>query len=164
MLHNLDEEEQVKGILTVLDHNLNVVIKINEAISRLTEKRVTLEEKMIRIYFHKFAASLVRCGACFHDLLAEAYGDSSTRHEQKTQMIVERATVLLSHANRLDELLRASELIIDDLIKILRYDLNFLEQYYEYGFYNKLTNECDFLNRSQDLLESIATSIQSDIA
>jgi len=164
MLHNLDEEERIKGILTVLDHNFKVVIKINEVISRLTEKRVTLEEKMIRIYFHKLAANLVRCGASFHELLAEAYGDNTTRNEQKTKMIVERAAGLLSRAAALEELLAASESIIDDLIKILRYDLNFLEQYYEYGFYNKLTNESDLFGRSEQLLESIDKNSSTDIA
>jgi hypothetical protein len=155
MLHNLEEEERVKGILTVLDHCLALTTKINEIISRLTEKRVTLEEKMIRTYFHQFAANLVSCAASMHQSLANAYGDGTTRHEQKTQAIVTLAGELLSHSNALEEILEASEVIVDDLLKILRYDLNFLEQYYEYGLYTKLTNDCDFVAKSNELLQSI---------
>ncbi|MBP9091797.1 hypothetical protein KBI23_12300 [bacterium] len=155
MLHNLEEEERVKGILLVLDHCLTLTIKINEIISRMTEKRVTLEEKMIRTYFHQFAANLVSCAASIHQSLANAYGDGTTRHEQKTQAIVTLAGELLARSNALEELLGASEVIVDDLLKILRYDLNFLEQYYEYGLYTKLTNECDFVVKSKELLQSI---------
>jgi len=161
MLHNLDEEERIKAILSVLDHNCNVVVKINEVVSRLTEKRVTLEEKMIRVYFHKLAANLVSCAALFHHGLAEAYEDVSARHAEKSQAIVEHATVLLMHADALEELLAASELVIEDLLKILRYDLNFLEQYYEYGFYTKLTNDRNFVEQSGKLLADMATKKSS---
>lgn len=155
MLHNLEEEERVKGILSVLDHCFAVATKINEIVSRMTEKRVTLEEKMIRTYFHQLAANLVSCAAVIHQGLANAYGDGSTRHEEKTQAIVAEALELLTLSNALEGLLGASEVIVDDLLKILRYDLNFLEQYYEYGLYTKLTNECDFTSRSHELLKTI---------
>lgn len=155
MLHNLEEEERVKGILSVLDHCFSLATKINEIVSRMTEKRVTLEEKMIRTYFHQLAANLVSCAAAIHQSLANAYGDGTTRHEQKTQAIVALASELLNLSNALEELLAASEVIVDDLLKILRYDLNFLEQYYEYGLYTKLTNECDFVSQSQELLQRI---------
>ncbi len=155
MLHNLEEEERVKGILSVLDHCFSLATKINEIVSRMTEKRVTLEEKMIRTYFHQFAANLVSCAAAIHQSLANAYGDGTTRHEQKTQAIVALAAELLNLSNALEELLAASEVIVDDLLKILRYDLNFLEQYYEYGLYTKLTNESDFVSQSQELLQRI---------
>ncbi|MBP6744391.1 hypothetical protein KA344_04120 [bacterium] len=155
MLHNLEEEERVKGILSVLDHCFALATKINEIVSRMTEKRVTLEEKMIRTYFHQLAANLVSCAASMHQCLANAYGDGTTRLEQKTQAVVSLAGELRALANALEELLAASEVIVDDLLKILRYDLNFLEQYYEYGLYTKLTNECDFVSQSKELLQSI---------
>ena len=162
MLHNLEEEERVKGILSVLDHCFLLTIKINEIVSRMTEKRVTLEEKMIRNYFHQLAANLVSCAAAMHQGLADAYSDGATRHEQKTQAIVAYTGELLTLSNALEELLAASEVIVDDLLKILRYNLNFLEQYYEYGLYTKLTNECDFVSKSHELLQSIKSKASNN--
>ncbi|CAN5615809.1 hypothetical protein BH11CYA1_BH11CYA1_40640 [soil metagenome] len=160
MLHNLEEEERVKGILSVLDHCFALATKINEIVSRMTEKRVTLEEKMIRTYFHQLAANLVNCAAVMHQGLANAYSDGTTRHEQKTEAIVAYAGELLSLSNALEELLEASEVIVDDLLKILRYNLNFLEQYYEYGLYTKLTDECDFVTKSAQLLATVKDKLK----
>jgi hypothetical protein len=153
MLHNVEEEEQVKEILMALDQVFNLSLKINEVVSRLTEKRVTLEEKMIRAYFHEFAANLVSCAAAAHTRLANAYKTSTPR--QKTSIEISQLNQDLSlhtDAQALKELTEASEVVIDDLLRILRYDLNFLEQYYEYDYYTKLTNERDFKAQAKELM------------
>lgn len=155
MLHNVEEEEQVKEILMVLDGVFSLTIKINEVVSRLSEKRVTLEEKMIRSYFHELAANLACCAAAGHNRLARAYKTTHARSQQKPSNDISPLVSdesLLTHARALKELTEASEVIIDDLLKILRYDLNFLEQYYEYDYYTKLTNERDFNQQSKELM------------
>lgn len=152
MLHNLDEEERIKTIITCLDHCFALGIKINEVISRLTEKRVTLEEKMIRTYFHRVAANLAEISGCVHGILAAAYGDEGSRLEEKTRLVVEKAGSILPLTTELSDKLVELEKVVDDLLKVLRYDLNFLEQYYEYGLYTRLTNEQDFRQMTEELL------------
>ena len=155
MLHNLDEEERIKTILTCLDHCFALGIKIKEVVSRMTEKRVTLEEKMIRTYFHRLAANLAAVASQVHSRLADVYGDGSARLEEKTLLIVERAGALKLLTDELEVQLADLEPIVDELLKVLRYDLNFLEQYYEYGLYTKLTNEQDFTQITDQLLAKL---------
>lgn len=155
MLHNLEEEERIKTILTCVDHCFALGTKINEVVSRMTEKRVTLEEKMIRTYFHRTAANLAAIAARSHELLAQAYSDSETRLEEKTRLIVEQAGKIKTVTDELEGKLSTLEGVVDELLKVLRYDLNFLEQYYEYGLYTRLTNEQDFTQITEELLAKL---------
>jgi hypothetical protein len=68
---------------------------------------------------------------------------------------VERAGALKLLTDELEVQLADLEPIVDELLKVLRYDLNFLEQYYEYGLYTKLTNEQDFTQITDQLLAKL---------
>ncbi len=76
MLHNIEEEAHMKGILEVLDKNLRLALKIDEVVGRLSEKRVTLEEKMIRSYFHQVGANLLELSAWLNRSLSR--GDNAS--------------------------------------------------------------------------------------
>ena len=143
MLHNVEEEARMKGILEVLDKNLRLALKIDEVVGRLGEKRVTLEEKMIRSYFHQVGANLLELSAWLNRALAAAttpLGEPAVASDPAAAGDGCKAAKLLSTAEiqaesmALDQLLDRLEPSIDELLKVLRYDLNFVEQYFEFNY------------------------------
>lgn len=98
-----------------------VIKKISEALSILIDKRVTLEEKMIKSYFLK---------------LASAQGHIS---EQLLTVLAQNEPAIKKET--LTELVRIADEVNDRLEKFLkaaRYDLNYLEQYFEHQFASEL--------------------------
>lgn len=150
-LHSIIEEENVKAIIACLDRNLALTAKIHEVVGRFSEKRVTLEEKMIRSYFHQLAGEIMQVNAIVHAAMAENYTKPS-QSALNTSELADRHKVIEQGLKDLREALNPLENIqakltiqIDELLKILAYDLNFMEQYFEHGFYSRLTNEENYL-------------------
>ncbi|MBI5172976.1 MAG: hypothetical protein SFV17_27390 [Candidatus Obscuribacter sp.] len=151
-LHNIKEEEIVKQIVSCLDANQALTVKIHEVIERFSEKRVTLEEKMIRSYFHEMAAVLFVINATVHRQMSQIYtsaGKQNARKEpsaprQDAGRIKEIEEGLTELATALEDLRGLQEKIsvqLADLLKVLAYNLNFMEQYFEYGFYTRINND-----------------------
>ena len=44
---------------------------------------------------------------------------------------------------------------LDELLKIIRYDLNFLEQYYEHDFHKRLTQDHRFLDEIEQIADHL---------
>ncbi|MBS2007875.1 MAG: hypothetical protein JST01_12595 [Cyanobacteria bacterium SZAS TMP-1] len=166
MLHNVEEEARMKRILEVLDRHLQLSLKINEVVGRLSEKRVTLEEKMIRSYFHQVGGNMMELAGFFHRALASATtpkGNTTDGYAQAPLTGAQGGQVgfkctlttdqIRAQSEDFDQLLSSLESTIEELLKVLRYDLNFVEQYFEFNYYNKLTNEETFLADSQRLLD-----------
>ena len=172
MLHDVEEEARMKRILEVLDKNLRLALKIDEVVGRLSEKRVTLEEKMIRSYFHQVEANLLELSAWLNRALALATtpkSGTSSENEQasadasvdsyKTVTIVTTEEIKAASVD-LDQFLLRLEPEVDELLKALRYDLNFVEQYFEFNYYGKLTNEGSFLADSASLLSQFKITLR----
>jgi len=173
MLHNIEEEARMKRILEVLDKNLQLALKIDEVVGRLSEKRVTLEEKMIRSYFHQVSANLLELQALYNRALAAATtpkgenpttGSTDTGAYPKAPLSTSqsvqsgfKSTIntdqIKDTCENFDQLLMRIEPSIDELLKVLRHNLNYVEQYFEFNYYGKLTNEETFLEDSQGLLD-----------
>jgi len=163
----------MKRILEVLDKNLRLALKIDEVVGRLSEKRVTLEEKMIRSYFHMVGANLLELAALYNRALAAATTPKGENPQISTIStdgytkgpltgaqsghIGFKSTITTDQikdtCENFDQLLLRLEATVDELLKVLRYDLNFVEQYFEFNYYGKLTNEETFLEDSQGLLD-----------
>jgi len=156
MLHDIEEETRMKRILETLDKTLKLALKIDEVVGRLSEKRVTLEEKMIRSYFHQVQANLLEISAAFNRSLASATTPKSENDSAPRPCTTE---VIKDAAETLDRFLDTLESAVDELLKVLRYDLNFVEQYFEFNYYGKLTNEYNFLPDSSALLDQIKSKI-----
>jgi hypothetical protein len=165
MLHDTEEETRMKRILEVLDKTLQVALKIDEVVGRLSEKRVTLEEKMIRSYFHQVAANLLELSACFNRALANATTPKGVTQgaapvDSCLPVTMPTTEQIRIASEALDQYLGRLEIDIDRLLKALRYDLNYVEQYFEFNYYGKLTNEDNFLADSASLLSQLKSSLQ----
>lgn len=138
----MHEDEKYYNALSVWMPELNglakLQIEIGAALTGLSEKRVTLEEKMIRMHLHQLSALFGRVAEEAHQMLASHY-DANAQ-------------------NTLDELRTLSievQNVVADLLKIIRYNLNFLEQYYEYDYYSRLQNEHKFVDRTQKIVDEL---------
>ncbi|HEY9785891.1 MAG TPA: hypothetical protein V6D17_10850 [Candidatus Obscuribacterales bacterium] len=109
------------------------------ALAKLAEKRVTLEEKMIAAYFHKWIRAAAHIIASIH----EVYG---LEKKQEDQFILKEGQALISEM--LD--------VLKEFHKTIDYSWNFLEQYYEHGFYARLQEELKFLERLDALKERVS--------
>lgn len=127
-----------------LNNLAKLQIEIGEALAALSEKRVTLEEKMIRMHLHQLTSALARIAEEAHQMLASHY-DANTE-------------------NILDELRTLSievQNVVADLLKIIRYNLNFLEQYYEFDYLSRLNNDHRFVDRAQTIIAQLQDRINS---
>jgi hypothetical protein len=171
MLYDIDEEARMKCILGVLDKTLQLALKIDEVVGRLSEKRVTLEEKMIRSYFHQVGANLLELSAWLNRALAAATtpktapnagSAKATETSANGCKVVTRLTTeeIKVASLDLDQFLGRMESNVDELLRVLRYNLNYVEQYFEFNYYGKLTNEDGFLADSAELLKKFKDSVQ----
>jgi hypothetical protein len=127
-----------------LNKTAQILLRINEALIILDAKRVTVEEKMISSSFHQLSITLSKIIACSEKMIGE---DSESRINGH---LIEELRIL--NAETLEAL--------DDFLKAARYDLNFLEQYYEHKFLERLHTDFLFVERAgkiNDALESIAS-------
>ena len=138
----MHEDEKYYNAMLAWMPELNSLAKLQTeiglALSALSEKRVTLEEKMIRRHLHQLSALFGKVTEEAHQMLASHY-DANTE-------------------TTLDELHTLSievQNVVADLLKIIRYNLNFLEQYYEYDYYSRLENDHKFVDRTQKIVDDL---------
>jgi hypothetical protein len=117
---------------------------MSEVIEALSEKRETLEEKMIKTYFHKFSISCCVCIQNVHQIF------------QRNPLALAGQSIEILHA--LNQELGAA---LRELLKIVRYNLNFLEQYFEYDFNAKLHNDFLFQERLEQVLDQLGALIEA---
>ncbi|MBX9690585.1 MAG: hypothetical protein K2X27_27970 [Candidatus Obscuribacterales bacterium] len=116
-----------------------IIASIDESILLLCQKRRTLEEKAIIAYFHSLAVSAANIISCLHKKLS----NSNETLEEWTSLLERLRTVNENIASCLEELL-----------KILKYNFNFLEQYFEYDYLSRLLNNDSELLRELEELEA----------
>jgi len=119
----------VTGWLTEARRMGALIEKIGEALQLLASKRATLEEKMIARHLRAVASALGSLLKRIFALLNE--GDE------------------LAYADVLGALrevnLKIDE-VLDQFLKIARFDPNFLEQYFEHDFCKRLNEDHRFLD------------------
>jgi hypothetical protein len=138
----MHEDEKYHNALSAwmpeLNSLANLQIEIGFALTGLSEKRVTLEEKMIRRHLHQLSALFGRVAEEAHQMLASHYdANAETTLDELRTLSVEVQNV------------------VADLLKIIRYNLNFLEQYYEYDYYSRLQNDHKFVDRTQKIVDDL---------
>lgn len=116
-----------------------VMGELDEALILFSSKRTTLEEKMISSYFHKMVAGYAAILNKLHLQLCD----------RKEPLFNERGLESLRTLN-----LRVRE-AVGYLIKALRFNFNFVEQYYEYDFYTRLSQKELFLEDQEFILKQI---------
>ncbi|HEY9732943.1 MAG TPA: hypothetical protein V6C89_13585 [Drouetiella sp.] len=142
----MHESEKYYNALSAWMPELNNLSKlqmeIGLALSALSEKRVTLEEKMIRMHLHQLSSLFARVTQEAHQMLASHYDAN--------------AEIAL---DELQSLSIEVQNVVADLLKIIRYNLNFLEQYYEYDYLSRLENDHKFVDRAQKIVEDLRTAV-----
>ena len=106
-----------------------------EVLFILNGKRETLEEKTIKEIFHQLDQVLCRYLEKLHKHCLVKTFPTPERTEAASKV--------------LDEI----RLSVSELLKIARYDLNFLEQYFEYDYCAKLHSQCRFVERVESFLQ-----------
>jgi hypothetical protein len=139
-------EAQKEPVLDLADEWLGeakftaqVIAELDEALILFASKRTTLEEKMISSYFHKMAAGYA---AILHKLHLQLC-------DRKEPLFNEAGLESLRTLN-----LRVRE-VVGYLVKALRFNFNFVEQYYEYDFYTRLSQNERFLEDQEVILKQI---------
>lgn len=101
----------------------STVSRIDESLLILSQKRRTVEEKIIFRYFHRLAAAYAGILNFLH---------TSALHEESLD------SELVHLLNRLQIVSANVCECVDELLKILKYDFNYLEQYFEYDYSARL--------------------------
>lgn len=111
---------------------------LTSAAAKLSEKRATLEEKMIKRYFHNLASEISDASSLIHQILSDGkLAWSSENHEAAMQLTT-------AIQDRLQEFHKAID-----------YDWNYLEQYFEHGFYLELTESSHLLEKSRAFVSKL---------
>lgn len=118
------------------------ILTISKTLLSLKDKRVTLEEKMIRKYLHGLAEGLATTLASLH------------RHFKDKSYDIEPGLI-----DEFKQLASEIKTVSDSLAKIVDYNWNFLEQYFEHDFYSRLVNEHKFADR----LETVSKSLRAQL-
>ena len=129
---------------TVLQSSLEssrIIELIDEVLLSLSQKRTTLEEKTIAEYFHKIVK--VQC------LLLSSLHSSLLETGRGQPSLGDAWLVRLQNVN---EKCRTR---IEELLKIVKYNLNHLEQYFEYDYCAKLIEQPGFLEEYEELLTDL---------
>ena len=129
-------------VLWLLFQSSSIVKNISEALIILTEKLVTLEEKMIKTYLTKLAAA-------HGEIIENIFSNLDKVHKKASK-------TSLSELAELDDKLLAS---IEDFLKAARHDSNYLEQYFEYDFYRSL-KDSSYLEDSERMLKSLIAALK----
>ena len=123
---------------------INISDTALEITTRLSEKRATLEEKMISSQLQQISALCLKIAG--HAPLA--------RH-------AESAGSACAGLAELPTLCRQIKDQLQELLKIINYDLNFLEQYFEYDFNARLQYEHRFVERLTEIEKALSSEERS---
>ncbi|MBY0357399.1 MAG: hypothetical protein K2W82_05295 [Candidatus Obscuribacterales bacterium] len=107
-----------------------IIMLIDEILFAFCQKRSTLEEKTISRYLHGLTANYARGIELIHRESLTGGFQAPTWQSQ------------LSSLRTINEKVRSS---VHELLKIIRYNLNFLEQYFEYDYAFNLTQNSRFV-------------------
>lgn len=114
-----------------------VVVDVSDALTLLASKRTTLEEKMIRQELHSLLSNYGEILNILHARLSEMdCPDAAYIEDLRTMNFRVR-----------EEMAK--------LLKALRYNFNYVEQYFEFDFCAHLQQECRFTEEAKRIVQSI---------
>lgn len=128
-----DAQLQTEPLLQLTKLEIDCLNLITETILILNGKRETLEEKMIKSIFLKLANALAESIKVINLCCLENKFPPSEIVDESSNLVEE------------------IRLSVSELLKIVRYDLNFLEQYFEYDYCGKLHSEQRFVERVEEI-------------
>lgn len=115
-----------------------IILLVDEVTAGLATKRVTLEEKMIVNYLKELSTKALEA----NEVLQNSNIGSAS----------ESCHVL----PELQELAFETKESLRDLLKIINFNLNFLEQYFEHEYYESLLYEKRYVARMDAVLQALA--------
>lgn len=136
---DIDKETAVASWLTECKQALNAIDKIGQSIILLNSKRSTLEEKMIKSYLSELAVSFAGIISRLHEKLVQ---DDVIGNEETLIVLAELTSETNSH--------------LDELIKIITYNPNFLEQYFEHDFLASIKEKRHLVDRAKTICQAMA--------
>ena len=138
--------EETKNKITPL---LRAASRLSECLSSLTsaaekleEKRSTLEEKMMKRYFHELACDISSACSIIHRILS---------HKKVSAEVSVTAEDIDAGLNLSEEIMTR----LNEFHKAIDYDWNYLEQYFEHGFYLELTEKSQLLENASQFLSKL---------
>lgn len=127
------ETDSLQSSMTQAKRLAEVILKVSDVVFLLADKRVTLEEKMIRRYLHEVCSIAAACIRSIHQLTRDG------------------ATCTDEILGELSAITGQTHALLDELLKVAHYDLNFLEQYFEKQFYDNLINESKLIEGFREI-------------
>lgn len=124
--HQLKENDILSEWLGESRFAVRIIGDIDDALSVLAMKRSTLEEKIISKELHALAAN-------YGNILADVHGKLAAEQAPAPVALEDWRTLNFSVHEALEPLLKA-----------LRYNLNYVEQYFEFDYCARLTNDWQF--------------------
>lgn len=114
-----------------------LIVDVTDCLALLASKRVTLEEKMIRQELHALVSAYGEIISLLHDRLPKS--------EEPDWFLLERVRWLNFAVHQ----------EIAQFLKALRYNFNFVEQYFEFDFCARLREECGFSQQAADIVQAL---------
>ena len=145
-MHSQDAINRLETILSGTAESARNIALLNEAITLLLQKRRTLEEKAITRYFHELISAYGRLIAHLHICMA------------KSDALDDSIVAAMDRLRTVNEKVRTCA---EELLKIFKYNLNFLEQYFEYDYCSKLINEENLITELGELVGAIESANKS---
>jgi len=130
---DVDSQMHSDALLHEMQSAIECMGLLTEILFIFNGKRETLEERTIRDIFHRLGIAICR-------FLEKLYLLIMSRSYLDDEKIVASSKIF-------------SEIKIsaNEVLRIARYDLNFLEQYFEYDYCARLHSECHFVERIENL-------------
>jgi hypothetical protein len=139
MIEPSDVDSQIRSdaLLQQLQIAIECMGLLTEILVIFNGKRETLEERKIKDIFHGLGVAICR-------FLEKLYLLTMSRSFLDDEKIV-------ASSNLFGEI----KMSANELLKIARYDLNFLEQYFEYDYCARLNSESQFVERIENLTATL---------
>jgi len=134
----MEARTEISPLLRAASRLSECLSSLTSAATKLEEKRSTLEEKMMKRYFHEVACEIADASSIIHRIL------SNTKELKMSEDLHE-----CMHLT--DELLGR----LSEFHKAIDYDWNYLEQYFEHGFYLELTENSHLLEKARQFLTKL---------
>lgn len=135
---NAEYQERTDSLLREMQSANEVLQMITETLFILNGKRETLEEKTIKRIFHELAKAICRHLVRLNEICLSRSFPPEVKLEAGAKLFQE------------------IRLSVSELLKMARYDLNFLEQYFEYDYCARLHGECQFVERVEKLTADLS--------
>ncbi len=133
-----ETKNEISPVLRAAGALSECLSSLTSGVAKLSEKRATLEEKMIKRYFHALASEISIASSIVHSILsAEKELWTSENHDQTTLLTGD----ILSR--------------MQEFHKAIDYDWNYLEQYFEHGFYLELTENSHLLEKTREYVSKL---------